>query len=553
MSNENSWIKTLADFETIVDSARYSISMDDLFDDDMLYEPIRETVSDFDMASWLMFDTLENRETTRDLMHQFWRHLYKVRSVEYYLEPFFDSYLSIYRVNHVADKGIYIQNMAIEEPAVVIHKTDGTKVLKEGSLFFGRILHTESGHYAFHIANMVPEELEERFMGKIKAMMNLQPLLTQDPEGYVKSLKDGNPDLLFLYALGIEQSREDQNEELYYGWADGEEDEGEDLLGLVARLGITREEAVEDIHVLEWMEDRLYLESGQSMEDDDFTEYFSLIEKAAEEGIFSSDGQLLRVLDYLKIWTKAGTERDAYRSVMKAQNQALNLKAHLEKSVRGFYRSAEFDRALSAMSEDYISWIAQYDRYLECFVEYSMEATQTGALNRDSLDKIFPLIGVKVSTKNRYIREGSYPELVFYRAFAELKGFIVRDGGRYVHTTQMERYLELSPHEKLSLWLSTLLHPDLEKEAPYFKEWRVGEVWAKLEEENFLSSLMKIPQPVDKKSRIEGLAVQLGQELKLYRLLYDGRYHVDLTPLGDAVFRRIGAMEKDNVVPLFEQ
>ncbi|CAC9931789.1 hypothetical protein PEPNEM18_01092 [Aedoeadaptatus nemausensis] len=553
MSNENSWIKTLADFETIVDSARYSISMDDLFDDDMLYEPIRETVSDFDMASWLMFDTLENRETTRDLMHQFWRHLHKVRSVEYYLEPFFDSYLSIYRVNHVAEKGIYIQNIAIEEPAVVIHKTDGTKVLKEGSLFFGRILHTESGHFAFHIANMVPEDLEERFMGKIKAMMNLQPLLTQDPEGYVKSLKDGNPDLLFLYALGIEQSREDQSEELYYGWVDGEEDEGEDLLSLVARLGITREEAVEDIHVLEWMEDRLYLQSGQSMEDDDFTEYFSLIEKAAEEGIFSSDGQLLRVLDYLRIWTKAGTDRDAYRSVMKAQNQVLSLKAHLENTVHGFYRSAEFDRALSATPEDYISWIAQYDRYLECFVEYSMEATQTGALNRDSLDKIFPLIGVKISPKNRYIREGSYPELVFYRAFAELKGFIVRDGGRYVHTTQMERYLELSPHEKLSLWLSTLLHPDLEKEAPYFKEWRVGEVWTKLEEENFLSSLMKIPQPVDKKSRIEGLAVQLGQELKLYRLLYDGRYHVDLTPVGEAVFRRIGAMEKDNVVPLFEQ
>lgn len=553
MSNENSWIKTLADFETIVDSARYSISMDDLFDDDMLYEPIRETVSDFDMASWLMFDTLENRETTRDLMHQFWRHLHKVRSVEYYLEPFFDSYLSIYRVNHVAEKGIYIQNIAIEEPAVVIHKTDGTKVLKEGSLFFGRILHTESGHFVFHIANMVPEDLEERFMGKIKAMMNLQPLLTQDPEGYVKSLKDGNPDLLFLYALGIEQSREDQSEELYYGWVDGEEDEGEDLLSLVARLGITREEAVEDIHVLEWMEDRLYLQSGQSMEDDDFTEYFSLIEKAAEEGIFSSDGQLLRVLDYLRIWTKAGTDRDAYRSVMKAQNQVLSLKAHLENTVHGFYRSAEFDRALSATPEDYISWIAQYDRYLECFVEYSMEATQTGALNRDSLDKVFPVVGVKISSKNRYIREGKFPELVFYRTFAELKGLIVRDRGRYIHTTQMERYLELSPHEKLSLWLSTLLHPDLEKEAPYFKEWRVGEVWAKLEEENFLSSLMKIPQPADKKSRIEGLAVQLGQELKLYRLLYDGRYHVDLTPVGEAVFRRIGAMEKDNVVPLFEQ
>lgn len=553
MSNENSWIKTLADFETIVDSARYSISMDDLFDDDMLYEPIRETVSDFDMASWLMFDTLENRETTRDLMHQFWRHLHKVRSVEYYLEPFFDSYLSIYRVNHVADKGIYIQNIAIEEPAVVIHKTDGTKALKEGSLFFGRILHTESGHFAFHIANMVPEDLEERFMGKIKAMMNLQPLLTQDPEGYVKSLKDGNPDLLFLYALGIEQSREDQSEELYYGWVDGEEDEGEDLLSLVARLGITREEAVEDIHVLEWMEDRLYLQSGQSMEDDDFTEYFSLIEKAAEEGIFSSDGQLLRVLDYLRIWTKAGTDRDAYRSVMKAQNQVLSLKADLENTVHGFYRSAEFDRALSAMPEEYISWIGEYDRYLECFMDDSMEATQSGALNRDSLDKVFPVVGVKISSKNRYIREGKFPELVFYRTFAELKGFIVRDRGRYIHTTQMERYLELSPHEKLSLWLSTLLHPDLEKEAPYFKEWRVGEVWAKLEEENFLSSLMKIPQPADKKSRIEGLAVQLGQELKLYRLLYDGRYHVDLTPAGDAVFRRIGAMEKDNVVPLFEQ
>lgn len=555
MSNENSWIKALEDFETIVDSARYSISMDELFDDETLYEPIRETVSDFDMASWLMFDTLENRETTRGLMHQFWRHLHKVKSVEYYLEPFFDSYLSIYRVNHVAEKGIYIQNIAIQEPAVVIHKTGVTKVLKEGNLFFGRVLHTDGGHYAFHIESIVPEDLEERFIEKIKAMMSLQPLLKQDPEDYMGSLKDGNPDLMFLYALGIEQSREDQNEELYYGWVEGEEDEpdGGDLYGLVARLGISRDEVMEDIHVLEWMEDRLYLQSGQSMEDDDFTEYFSLIEKTAEEGIFSSDGQLLRVLDYLRIWTKAGTDRNAYRSVMKAQNQVLSLKAHLENAVHGFYRSAEFDRALSAMSEEYIPWIGEYDRYLECFMDDSMKATQSGALNRDSLDKVFPAIGVKILSKNRYIREGSYPELVFYRTFAELKGLIVREGRRYVHTTQMERYMELSPHEKLSLWLSTLLHPDLEKEAPYFKEWRVGEVWGRLEEENFLSSLMRIPQPVDKESRIEALAVQLGQELKLYRLLYDGLYHVDLTPVGEAVFRRIGAMEKDNVVPLFEQ
>ena len=555
MSNENSWIKTLEDFETIVDSARYSISMDELFDDETLYEPIRETVSDFDMASWLMFDTLENRETTRGLMHQFWRHLHKVKSVEYYLEPFFDSYLSIYRVNHVAEKGIYIQNMAIQEPAVVIHKTGVTKVLKEGNLFFGRVLHTDGGHYAFHIESIVPEDLEERFIKKIKAMMSLQPLLKQDPEDYMGSLKEGNPDLMFLYALGIEQSREDQNEELYYGWVEGEEDEpdGDDLYGLVARLGISREEVMEDIHVLEWMEDRLYLQSGQSMEDDDFTEYFFLIEKTAEEGIFSSDGQLLRVLDYLRIWTKAGTDRNAYRSVMKTQNQVLNLKAHLENAVHGFYRSAEFDRALSAMPEEYISWIGEYDRYLECFMDDSMKATQSGALNRDSLDKVFPAIGVKISSKNHYIREGSYPELVFYRTFAEVKGLIVREGRRYVHTTQMERYLELSPHEKLSLWLSTLLHPDLEKEAPYFKEWRVGEVWGRLEEENFLSSLMRIPQPVDKESRIESLAVQLGQEMKLYRLLYDGDYHVDLTPVGEAVFRRIGALEKDNVLPLFEQ
>ena len=202
----------------------------------------------------------------------------------------------------------------------------------------------------------MPEDLEERFIEKIKAMMSLQPLLKQDPEDYMGSLKEGNPDLMFLYALGIEQSREDQNEELYYGWVEGEEDEpdGDDLYGLVARLGISREEVMEDIHVLEWMEDRLYLQSGQSMEDDDFTEYFSLIEKTAKEGIFSSDGQLLRVLDYLRIWTKAGTDRNAYRSVMKTQNQVLNLKAHLENAVHGFYRSAEFDRALSAMPEEYI-------------------------------------------------------------------------------------------------------------------------------------------------------------------------------------------------------
>lgn len=553
MSNENSWIKTLDDFATIVDSARYSISMDEMFEDEALYEPIREAVSDFDMASWLMFDTLENRETTRGLMHQFWRHLHKVRSVDYYLEPFFDSYLSIYRVNHVAEKGIYIQNLVIQEPAVMIRKTDVTKVLKEGSLFFGRVLHTESGHYAFHIANMVPEDLEERFTEKVKSMLNLQPLLSQDPDGYLKSLKDGNPDLMFLYALGIEQSREDQNEDLYYGWIDGEDDgeEGEDLYSLAAHLGVTREEVMEDIHVLEWMESRLYITSGQSMEEDEFTAYDPLIEEAAKEGIFSSDLQLLRVLECLKVWTKAGTEREAYYSVMKSQQRLLSLKAHLEQSVGGFYRASEFDRALSTMPEEYIPWIAQYDRYLQCFMNHKMEATQTGALNRKSLDMVFPLIGVMASPGSTHLREGTYPELVFYRAFAELKHMIVLDEGRYMHTTAMERYLELSHQEKLSLWLSTLLHPNLVEAAPYFKEWPVGKWWAKLFDKKYLTSLLTVPQAADKKNRIQSLTAQLGQDLQLYRLVYAGEYQVDLTPLGDAVFRRIGALKKDNVVSLF--
>lgn len=128
---------------------------------------------------------------------------------------------------------------------------------------------------------------------------------------------------------------------------------------------------------------------------------------------------------------------------------------------------------------------------------------------------------------------------------------IVLDEGRYMHTTAMERYLELSHQEKLSLWLSTLLHPNLVQAAPYFKEWPVGKWWAKLFDKKYLNSLLTVPQAADKKNRIQSLTAQLGQDLQLYRLVYAGEYQVDLTPLGDAVFRRIGALKKDNVVSLF--
>ena len=51
MSNRQLWQKALDDIVYIVDSARQSIPMDELFKDEEMYEPMRLSIPHFDLAS----------------------------------------------------------------------------------------------------------------------------------------------------------------------------------------------------------------------------------------------------------------------------------------------------------------------------------------------------------------------------------------------------------------------------------------------------------------------------------------------------------------------
>ncbi|MDD7363013.1 MAG: hypothetical protein SPI65_06875 [Peptoniphilus sp.] len=551
MSNTQLWLKTIEDLAAIVDSARYSIPLEEMFEDERLYYPMKESVSDFDMASWLMFDTLENRETTNNLIHQFWRHLHEMRGVDPYLEKLFDSYLSIYRVNYIAENGIYVQNMAFREHAKILQKTDETKMLSEGDIFFGRVIESSVGNFAFRISSKVPEDMRETFSDNFFEMIHMQPQLEGDPDVYKQSLKDGNPDLMFLFVLSMEKAREDQHDNFIYDWSEGDGEGG--IYRLATELSEDSEVAVSDIYVLERLESKLLIRSGESFEDEGFTDYDGLFEEASREGEFTDDAQLVRMLDIFERGAIEEENEAAAEAIRSARENLLAYKSNLENSVAGIYRSKDLDRAVRATSGRYVPFIAHYDRYLETFLNHEMEATKTGALNRKSLDYLMPLVNNVDAKETRTLREGSFPVLVLFRKFAELKGLVARDDERFEVTTRMDQYMQFSQEEKLSLWLTTLLSPHLYAHDLYFRAWPVATMWSRFTDEAYVEKLLTEPSSDTRATRIKASIIRMGQDMNLYRLDFDDRYYATMSPLGEGVLKYIGARKRDNVVSLFDR
>lgn len=548
MSNTERWLKSIDELVAIVDSARHSIPMDEMFEDEQLYYPVKDVVSEFDMASWLMFDTLENRETTTRLIRQFWRHLHKMKGMDPYLRALFSSYLSIYRVNRVAEAGIYVQDLIFREHAKIIEKTEMTRSLKEEDIFFGRLLQTEEGNFAFYIANIVPEDLRENFREKVAEMLEMQTHLLRDPEAYRQSLKDGNPDLMFVYALGIERAREIEQDdfigEIY------EEDEmwgQDDFEHWIGEVKDTTEISVEDGYLLEKLESDAMEIYGSDF-DEAFSDYDSLFARASEEGDFSDDAQMLRTVKWFEHLVKDGDNKEAKEAMERVKSRLMMYRANLVRTVGGFYRAKDLDRAVEATEID-SPFIERYDRYLYAFVEGEIERTRTGAVNRKSLEVLLPAIGI-AAEEAEHKREGSFPELVLFRKFAELKGLIMRQEKGYDATIRMDRYLHLDPKKKLSLWLSTLLHPELRAADPYFEAWPVARGWSRFTDHRYIERLIEGP-PDENFSKIEGSIVRMGHEMGIFELDYNGRYYADMSPIGERVLARSKIEERDNITPLF--
>lgn len=552
MSNQRLWLRTIKDLAAIVDSAQYSIPLQDMFDDERLYEPMKENIPDVDLASWLMFDTEENRETTTMLIAQFWRHLQKSHPVEPFLERVFDSYLSIYRVNYADAQKIYIQNLIFREPASVIAVTEASQKLVEGDIFFGRILFTDAGNFAFRIARVVPEELREPFAEKTEQMLALQPLLTQDAAMYKQTLKDGNPEMLFLFSLAMDRARDeefedfDAFEEEFYP----EEDDREGIYQLASEGAVDPEVAIGDMYVLERMENRLLLEEGKTFGDRSFSAYGELMDDSAATGEFSDDEQMLRILRLFRQWTLEEKNPAARRSLEGAEDDILTWKTKLERSVEGIYRNEYFDAVIADSVRERGRFIDAFDAYLEVLIERELATTETGALNRRSLGYVLPVLGIDPASVKPTLREGSFPELVLFRHFAILKDMIrIDESGHIADTLRMEQYLQFSEEEKLSLWLSTLFHPNLIERDPYFEEWKFEEAFRRFKHSPF-EALLKAGE--SREAKMQKIILKAGRALKLYTFPKSSEDALEWSPLGRAVLEYMGIEKRENVVPLFD-
>ena len=551
MSNTQLWLKTLDDIVAIVDSTRHSIPMDDLFKDEEMYAPMRSAIPHFDLASWLMFDTEENRATTSQLVSQLWRHIHKMRVVEPYMERIFDSYLSLYRVNYKSDEGIYVQSILFPEPAVVIEASEIAKELKEGDLFLGRIVETSVGHFLFSKAKVVPESMRDDFYEQVAELEKRQPMMRENTKAYQATLKNGNPEILFLFALAYARAQE--SEVPLYPFDEDDElmDVADGILALAPQFAEDEDAVVADMYLLEHMDSAALLAEGVNLEDNRFIHYDELMIAASNDGDFSDDAQLLRIYELLRHWCVVQKNDAGRKSLEPADKKILDYKRRLACSVRGMYRIKSLDEARGELNRP-SNWIGQFDRYLETVLDHDLFLTNTGAINQKSLALVRKNVPIFLQT-SKANRESSFPELVFFRKFALLKSMIFEEDGMLLPTVRLEQYMQMDDEDKVVLWVSTLLNEKFRGTDTYFRQWPIHEVFSESLKPGVGTGLLN-EAPEDKEAMIRLRILQLGRDLDLYDMAVDSGGDVFFLPtdFGVAAFSYMGILEKDNVIAPFE-
>lgn len=556
MSNRQIWLKALDDIVYIVDSARQSIPMDELFKDEEMYEPMRLSIPHFDLASWLMFDTEENRATTGQLVTQLWHHIHKMRGVAPYLERIFDSYMAMYRVNYISEDGIYVQSILFPEPAVILCPNEGTKDLRVGDLFLGRILCTNAGYFLFHEPNVVPGHLREDFYANVLDLGKRQPMMRENTKVYQTTLKNGNPEVLFLFAIAYAQAEEDARDDGPFPLDEEETvfdlDVREDgILALAPQFAEDDDDVVSDMYILEQMETMVLMVDGMNLDNNRFTHYDELMEAAAEEGDFATDEQMTRIYELLYHWCTIQKNDAGRDSLEPAAEKILDYKRRLSESVTGLYRIKSLDDARGELTRP-SSWINQFDRYLEILLDENLEVTKSGAINVESLMRVRENVPTLIQTSGAN-RESSYPELVFFRKFALLKSMVHVEGGILLPTIRMEQYLQLDDEEKVVLWVSTLLNKKFSAADPYFSQWPVQDVLRQITEPGTLDELLSKENLGNKEEKIRWRILEMGRELDLYDIVLEPghKYRFNPTAFGEAAFSYMGLLGKDNVISLF--
>ena len=551
MSNTQLWPKTLDDIVAIVDSTRHSIPMDDLFKDEEMYAPMRSAIPHFDLASWLMFDTEENRATTSQLVSQLWRHIHKMRVVEPYMERIFDSYLSLYRVNYESDEGIYVQSILFPEPAVVIEASEIAKELREGDLFLGRIVETSVGHFLFSRAKVVPKSMRDDFYEQVAELEKRQPMMRENTKAYQTTLKNGNPEILFLFALAYARAQEPEVPLYPFDEDDELMDAADGILALAPQFAEDEDAVVEDMYLLEHMDSAALLAEGVNLEDNRFIHYDELMIAASNDGDFSDDAQLLRIYELLRHWCVMQKNDAGRKSLEPADKKILDYKRRLAGSVRGMYRIKSLDEARGELNRP-SNWIGQFDRYLETVLDQDLFLTNTGAINQKSLVLVRKNVPIFLQT-SKANRESSFPELVFFRKFALLKSMIFEEDGMLLPTVRLEQYMQMDDEDKVVLWVSTLLNEKFRGADTYFRQWPIQEVFAESLKPGVGTGLLN-EAPEDKEAMIRLRILQLGRDLDLYDMAVDSGGDVFFLPtdFGVAAFSYMGILERDNVIAPFE-
>ncbi|MDO5301858.1 MAG: hypothetical protein Q4E76_05120 [Tissierellia bacterium] len=503
--------------------------------DERLLEVLEELMPLSDLNTWLLFDVEENREMTeifcRDAtdINGEGQWLWISREL---MVALFDSYLSLYTVLEGGGEGHRLVNHATDE-IVMVEKLGAD--LDIGDTFFGRVVALEGKNYLFSNAHHHRGEQARDIRATFEEIYGERHLEVD------WSYSDGNPELLYLYILTLQEVLGDFS---HPGGRDGS-----DLTRMAKEL-FSPEDAEDVIHLLDCMEDEFHsLTDRRSIFlDPEFTQFDHILRESARRGNFYSDQlaySILKLFDRVK----------EIRGIEGESPSPFELKALLEASTLGFYLRGELERILAdvPVTAPLVRYFPKFIDFLEMEEDYLTPRFNLKIWAVKALRAKFPA-GRQRNT--RRVEERHVPILLIMKKFAFHKGLVFPWVGEVELRFRYKFYDYLSQSQQWNLWISTFFHPEFERD-----KLPSGVSFGPLTElyESYLRRFgqgERIVVPLDQvKSKEDFLVTEIFGGLGLFtEALTQESQVMEVSELGKEVLRYFGlweAEERDNMIPLF--
>lgn len=559
--SKNDWRVFIKDLRDMVSMAQDGLPLDEISQEEDVFNVIGDVLSKFDFASWLMFDTVENRDATMDILRYLWKKTGKSKYLEEgYIQSVFNSYFCIYRVNFVKNDQYLVQNLAKKGPGFFIEKSK-TYSFEEGDVFLARILKSDQGNFIFQVADKVSGTDGEELVAQFDDLQGHNFFSSQNTEDLEKSLANGSPDVVFVYSLARKMVFEGGLQDLFTeslddSWMNFTLDVDDlDTFMQFVQMSVEEEESGRILGQLSLIKERYLDFEGQPI---NWAEGDKVLTFASREGLIGSDYDLSVLVSLLDQWGKKMADFKKEPIDLDIKDKIMSYKSALASSYKGFY-SDPFIREKIIDGQDVEGLFPHFFQGFERFVDYIIGQvvilSPTGRFRSYDLDEIVDFCKLEPIRSVSRTDERHFPFLQIWRGFGLIKGILEMEGEFLTVSDSYDYYQGLDMDEKYAIWFSSLTNPGFLEECFKMSHFLVAKEGQEFMEE-FKAFLIKVRDEGLDLGLIKGLKNNFFLQLFLYLNLIQPKEEwgmFDLSHLGQGLgeYLNIGGQGKDKAVIAF--